>query len=456
MGPRGNAVQPTLHIPPHLQESRDGRVWYESWSQLSMKSSRDPSMIVCYKDDGRIVVNSELCAATGVYAAGSVAKCGNALTGHADVAGQGVHDATMAGKVAALNMARHYKQNGFFNFSSDDGPLPAVMRDAIPVWRSDVLSYDDGKRRPTSLSSVGIQALCVGTCDSERYTTHGVWWTNQSAQQRILRLLEQDEATYGDSSTDMTPKQNKRRRQRLKESTKMVYGFGVVYYLDRTGRIQGVMTWGLPFAKGSQHEINPQLLEIIKEVILTNGGMNSLETELDQMRMSQYLADTSRTLVAMAFSESTQEAHSSHQLEGPGADFPRPLHRFTDNKPMGIRSHGVLKRRDGHGQGILGEDLFSRYTQVVPDPSPPKPVTGGVGYASQDAQGQKSYQAAWNWYDYQVFEQRELRWTENENLARPPKEDALWIRKGDETRNVSAAETRAAVMDSVVGVQRAR
>ena len=412
-------------------------------------------MIVCYKDDGRIAVNGELCAATGVYAAGSVAKCGNALTGHADVAGQGAHDASMAGIVAALNMARHYKQDSIFGFASD-GPMPAVMRDGIPVWRSDVLSYDDGQKRPSSLSSIGIHALCVGTCDSERYGTHGVWWTNQSAQQRILRILEKDDAAYGDSN-EMTPQQNDRRRKRLKESTKMVYGFGVLYYLDRTGRIQGVMTWGLPFAESAHNDINARLLERIKEVILSNGGMNSLESEFDQMRMSKFLAEESRALVALAFSESTQEAHTSYNLDSSsGADFPRPLSRYTDVKPMAVRSHGILKRKDGHGQGIMGEDLFSRFAKVVPDPSPPKPVTGGVGYASADAQGNKSLRAAWNWYDYQVFERRELRWTENENMARPPKEDALWIRKGDETRNVSAADTRAAVMDSVVGVHRAR
>lgn len=453
VGPRGNAVRPTLRVPDHLWESRDGRFWYESWSQLSMPSSRDPSMIICYKDDGRIAVNSELAVCTGVYAAGSVAKCGNALTGHADVAGEGIHDAMRAGKVAALNMARHYQQDSLFSFA--EGPLPAVLRDSIPVFRSDILSYDDGKRRPTSLSSIGIRALCVGTCDSERYATHGVWWTNQAAQQRIVRLLERDEAAYGDGN-DVTPKQSKRRRQRLKESTKMVYGVGVVYYLDRTGRIQGVMTWGLPFSESTQHERNPHLLQHIKQVIVSNGGMNSVESELDQMRMSKYLAEQSRAIVALAFSESTQEAHSSHHLEGSAADFPRPLHRYTDNKPMGVRSHAVLKRKDGHGQGILGEDLFSRYEEVVPDPSPPKPLAGGVGYASENAQGQGSYQAAWNWYDFQVFEQRERRWAENESNARPVKEDALWIRKGDENRNVSAAETRAAVMDSIVGVTRRR
>ena len=452
-GPRGNAVCPTADIPLHLRGSRDGRFWYQSWSQLSMASQGNPSMIVCYKDDGRIAVNPELCAATGVYAAGSVAKCGNALTGHADVAGEGAHDAVRAGRVAALNMARHYHQDSVLAFTTSDGPLPAVLRDPIPVWRSDVLSYDDGKGRPTSLASVGIQALCVGTCDSERYSTHGVWWTNQAAQQRIMRLLDQDEVLYGDAN-EMTPQQNKRRRQKLKESAKMVYGFGIVYYLDRTGRIQGIMTWGIPFAQGPNQEINPALLERMQQVILSNGGMNSLESEFDQMRMSMYLVEESRTLLATAFSKNQSAgAHVSHQLDGASVDFPRPLHRYADAKPMGIRSHVVLKRRDGHGQGILGEDVFSRYQHVVEDPSPPKPVEGGVGFASRDGQGLKD---AWNWYDYQLYEQRELRWTENEQSARPPKEDALWIRKGDEMRNVSAKETRQAVMDSIAGVQRAR
>ena len=119
---------------------------------------------------------------------------------------------------------------------------------------------------------------------------------------------------------------------------------------------------------------------------------------------------------------------------------------------MGVRSHGVLKRKDGHGQGILGEDLFSRYQEVLPDPSPPKPLSGGVGFASEEAQGKKSFQAAWSWYDYQVYEQREFRWTANESNARPSKEDALWIRKGDESRNISAADTRQAAMNAITGV----
>jgi hypothetical protein len=409
-------------------------------------------MIVCYKDDGRIAVNSELCAATGVYAAGSVAKCGNALTGHADVTGEGIHDGARAGRVAALNMARHYRQDSLFAFT--DGPLPALVRDAVPVWRSDVLTYED---RPSALASIGIHCLCVGTCDSERYATHGVWWTNQSAQQRILRLIEQDEATYGNTD-EITPEQSKRRRQRMKESNKAVYGLGLVYYLDKSGRIQGIMMWGLPFTQGPNGDINPALLERMQYVIFSNGGMNSLETEFDQMRMSKYLAEESRVLVGLSLARQSSAkvaVHQSHQLQGTIADFPRPLQRFTDPKPQGVRSHGVLKRRDGHGQGLLGEDMFSRYHHIVPDPSPPKPVTDGVGFAARDG-ASATYQAAWNWYDYQVHEQREQRWNENESLARPPKEDRLWIRRGDENRNVSAADTRAAVMDSIVGVHRAR
>jgi hypothetical protein len=38
----------------------------------------------------------------------------------------------------------------------------------------------------------------------------------------------------------------------------------------------------------------------------------------------------------------------------------------------------------------------------------------------------------WNvWHDHAK------QWEANEDLARPPKEDPLWIRKGDEMRNVA-------------------
>ena len=40
--------------------------------------------------------------------------------------------------------------------------------------------------------------------------------------------------------------------------------------------------------------------------------------------------------------------------------------------------------------------------------------------------------AIWEWY--------QQRWEENEDRARPPKEEMLWLRKGDENRGVSAKE----------------
>ena len=40
--------------------------------------------------------------------------------------------------------------------------------------------------------------------------------------------------------------------------------------------------------------------------------------------------------------------------------------------------------------------------------------------------------AIWEWY--------QRRWEENEDRARPPREEALWLRKGDENRGISAKE----------------
>ena len=51
--------------------SSRGRVIYRSWAELGAPQNGG---LTCYHDDGRIAVNAELCAASRVYAAGSVAK----------------------------------------------------------------------------------------------------------------------------------------------------------------------------------------------------------------------------------------------------------------------------------------------------------------------------------------------------------------------------------------------
>jgi hypothetical protein len=493
----GNAVLPTEDIPKSLRESSlrgsaEGRHWYKSWSQLtyddensetgasSSNTSRD-KLLLCYKDDGRIVVNPEFSACTGVFAAGSAAKCGNSLTGHTNVAGMGAVDGPASGRVAATNMSRSFYNKGRGLFSQTTSTHRIASKDPVPIWRSDFLSYDVNQRTVSSLASVGIHALCVGHCDSERYSTHGVWWTNLAAQKRLLARQQQDEEDIQEKGVTVQGRDRsaKQRRRRVgKKASHPVYGLGIVFYLDRTGKIQGVMTWGLPFSDNDL-QLNNDLVQRMKEIIVRSnisGGYIyspsapfSLGSE-SQMHMSDQLTLQSRRLLATAFSSLADQVQV----------FPKPLHRYTEVRPPRVRSVGVLKRNDdGHGQGVLGEDMFYGQTssmgQEDRSPVPMKPIAG-VGFASPQAgtlvespatddetpslYAQRrnsvrtknvSYQTVQNMHNFYLHEHREKQFDDNEALARPPKEEPLWIRKGDERRQTNAAESRSASLRAAFG-----
>jgi hypothetical protein len=425
-GARGSAVLPTGNIPPYLETTRGQRAWYETWSKLTMPTVNTPSTVVCYKEDGRIAVNTELSACAGVYAAGSVAKYANGLTGHADVAGVGIEDGVASGRVAATNMSGLFHSGSLLGFGGT--VQHAVSKDPIPVWRSDLRAYP-AKDPKTSLPDVGITALCVGNCDSERFYTQGVWWTNQSAHKRMFDRLTEAEAGL----TKRLTKRQKRRK--LKESLKPVYGLGFVYYMDRSGKIQGIMSWGVPFTTRGD-ELNDELVQQMK-TILTSNGEASRNSEIDHMRMTNYLSDESRRMVETAFSGFVGDADGqAHQLDGEIENFPRPYHRYTEVRPPNVRTLGLLKRKGGQGHGVLGEDLFARYEEAVEDAPPPRPYTAGnVGHVSDKPDAM---------YEWSLFLQKEQQWDENESRARPAKEDPLWVRKGDEARNIASRETIAA------------
>ena len=108
-----------------------------------------------------------------IYAAGSVAKCANHLSGHATVAGAGPYNAARAGQAAALNMVaaagagsqRNYNNSvSFFRrkdsqvisserLASPHCSTPRTM-EPLPIWRSDQTMYldDDAKRSVDSLT----------------------------------------------------------------------------------------------------------------------------------------------------------------------------------------------------------------------------------------------------------------------------------------------------------------
>lgn len=446
-GARGTATMPTDEVPEFLEESSKGRSWYQTWSNLSVTSTEDTSLLSCYKEDGRIAVNSELNVCTGLFAAGSVAKCANGMTGHAVVAGVGIVDGKAAGYAAGMNMAHLYNvasDSPYNIFRSGSGSLTnrrnKLTLDPIPIWRSDLRSQscDNMQDQYSCLSEAGVTALCVGNCDSESLVTHGVWWTNLASQRRLQNLFD---ATPSDDDDHDAIHKKMQARKRIRKALKPVYGLGVVFYLNRVGRIHGVMTWGLPFTRlASDRRLNEELVTAIKSIIKTNGGIRILETELDHLRMSEYLTKASKELVAIAFAGQSAAA-AAHSVDGASELFPRPLHRFTEVRSPSVRSVGILRRKDGHGQGILGEDLFVRYEDdSMPDTPPPAlHPAKNVGFAV------KNVEARYNW---SVCEQTEKRWDENEARARPPKEDPLWIRKGDETRNISHAERMNAAYKS--------
>ena len=168
-GDKGTAALPTTDIPDRMKESSDGRPWYKTWSQMAKTSNVEPSKVVCFEDDGRIAVNTELSVASRIYAAGSCAKYPNSSTGHSSIAGEGSIDGPEAGRVAALNMSRDYRHQAQANFSfAASSGLTSVTEEAhsfaansLPVWRSDITSYPAvNGDRISALSNIGIEALC--------------------------------------------------------------------------------------------------------------------------------------------------------------------------------------------------------------------------------------------------------------------------------------------------------
>lgn len=372
-------------------------------------------------------MNAELSAASGIFAAGSVAKYPNQITGHATVAGEGVLDGTQAGIIAATNMIKNYHER------DKPGKHDALRSSnvfsnnkSLCVTRTDKLSTTSGSH--SSLSSIGISALCVGQCDSETMSTHGFWWTNQSRRLTRRASVLPSNASSGKSS-------------------KPIYGPGVVYYLDRAGSIRGVMLWGLPYTQSSNHdELNSVLVDRLKEIIHTNGKIIQEDhaAAIEKMRLDptllspSHLAEESRHLSSIAMATSPGKA--TYEI------VPRPLHRYVPSKPISTTKIGVLKRNEKIGSGSVGEDIFER-----------------TGHDLGSIEGERSrhpslihyFEYDWN-SSQQPITMDDLDSVENleieddsiyqpaskkpGNAARPPKEEPLWMRKGDMSRMQSLNE----------------
>mmetsp|Transcript_34542 Transcript_34542/g.101513 ORF Transcript_34542/g.101513 Transcript_34542/m.101513 type:complete len:945 (-) Transcript_34542:93-2927(-) len=466
-GPRGTAVlncrdgAPSSLLLPSI---------FASWSRMSSGS------INCYVDDGRIAVNSELNAASRIYAAGSVAKFPSCDTGHAAVAGEGTTNASLAGRVAAHNMVRDYCERTPSRPFGRAKEIEALQSsrlfsvESCPIWRTDVGAFGgtDGPSS-SSLSALGINALCVGNCDSETMATHGFFWTNQASDSRRRNTLARSSAEKkSDESVDETSggvsKGVLTRRRSTKRSSTMrrsVYGSGVVFYLDRTGAIRGMMTWGLPFTKGDKDigddtSINPHLLSRMHEIIRTNGeilkphhekAVFERDSRLDlRMLSSLHLSEESKYLASIALS-SVPGDHTFNTITA------QPLHRYIPSKPASMTSIGMLKRRDEIGTGGVGEDLFARTpsTECSEDERPPSLVhvypmqfgsrpdpsafwTGGTVANSND-----SLVAAESSSKPAIADMGATKkaWKVDGIRSRPAKEEPLWLREGDAASKIS-------------------
>jgi hypothetical protein len=376
-------------------------------------------MIACYADDGRIAVNAELCAASRVYAAGSVAKYANAISGHALVAGEGPVDATVAGRVAALNMSRDYHERSASHIIDGDCTIWSFATESLPMWRSDRCHYAAslGSQEASRLDDIGIQALCVGNCDAERMTTYGFWWTNTAAQQRVLSKRN----TERNSSYRQSRYQTGRRPA---PKMKPVYGVGVVFYLDDAENVKGVMLWGLPYSTEPRGEIKKALIDHIKRLLSINGSALRQKWEEGVTYASSSLAEESERVVAIALGSSDGSLKRHRTLMfNQDKRLPKPLCRYTPAKTAEIATYGFLKRRDRLGMGLLGEDIYMRREDENFSPT----ISRAAGLGWGDLEDARIAVALY----------------ENEMKARPPKEDPLWLRLGDANRGISSADALA-------------
>ena len=425
-GQQGTAVIPTIKEVANAIP----KLTFKPWSKLGAQKT-----LTSYSDDGRVVVNSELNAASNIYAAGSVAKYPNHFTGHATVAGEGVVDGALAGKIAAANMAKQYHNSMNFKEVTEDecealvnNTFSLAEEEKLPILRTDKMSSSDDNT--SALSSLGINALCVGQCDSENMSTHGFWWTNQFSRRMSRR------STNSESS-----------RKERNGSPRAVFGSGIVFYLDRSASIRGIMVWGLPFTstKGDDdaNDLNKDLIERIEAIIRTNGRVIKTthkrtieDLNLDHSLLSQtHLMEESKYLASLAYSSSSSKKDSMKGLINT-----RPLHRYIPSKPINVTSMGVLKRNKAIGNGGVGDDIFERsIRETGADETMRHPSL--VHFFSYDWSTSQPIQLG------DESNEDELESSENMIVSRPPKEEALWLRRNEVMKTTSLSDKMAEMFE---------
>jgi hypothetical protein len=359
-----------------------------------------------------------------------------------------------------------------FSRAKESGALQSsrlFSAESCPIWRTDIGTFG-GTDGPSSLSALGVNALCVGSCDSETMATHGFFWTNQASDSRKKSTFhkagppaEKNDKSVAETNGGVSKGILARRRSTMRSSTmrRSVYGSGVVFYLDRTGAIRGIMTWGLPFTKGDKNSsddttINPRLLNRMHEIIRTNGeilkpqhkkAVFERDSRLDlRMLSSLHLSEESKHLAAMALSSVPGDQVYNNITA-------QPLHRYVPSKPASITSIGMLKRRDEIGTGGVGEDLFARTstTRSSENERPPSlvhvyPLHFGSGPDPNVSWAVDTVADTGDADDVTAtppkpavsdLEAAKKAMKVDSIRSRPAKEEALWLREGDAASKIS-------------------
>jgi hypothetical protein len=208
------------------------------------------------------------------------------------------------------------------------------------------------------------------------------------------------------------------------------------------------MTWGLPFtSKGKcSEELNEALVGRMKEIIRTNGGISQWEAEENSFLHSYHLSEETKKLAALALAKGLSRRDTSSPLQRlmvPAEEMGRPLHRYTAAKPSNTTGLQMKRKHNSTGPGdAMGENLFIKdeddefdclrpptLMYVYPMRSPQESSeTGDVRNSPFHKSSQEKLQHA--------LQMNELR-------ARPPKEEPLWLRRGEARKSISYADAMA-------------
>jgi len=216
------------------------------------------------------------------------------------------------------------------------------------------------------------------------------------------------------------------------------------------------MLWGLPYSENSKDvhsNINVDLVERIKQIIRSNGGTairdhsekilnENSGANIDVELLSYlHLVEESKHLASMALSGASTDlspTEGNHSQMKRVSVLGRPLHRYTPTKPVELTNLGKMHRKDELGHLTEEDDLFyatkSSNTIVEESGRPPSlkriyPMHSGMGLA-----GMSEYHEL-----EKELKQRQLQM----ERSRPPKEEPLWLRQGDEQRFVNRRELLA-------------